>query len=168
MSIAQAFAAEYDHEMAGVRQHIERIPDDKLGWKPHEKSMTAGQLANHMVNMIEWLRLAADEDSFDLEPVDGEPWRPPELKSVAELLEAFDAKVPEARASLVKVPDKDMQTPWSLLKAGEPIMTMPRVACIRSMILNHLVHHRAQLGVYLRLNDVPVPGVYGPSADDQG
>ena len=166
MSIAQAFAAEFDHEIAGLRRHLANLQDDMLSWKPHEKSFSAGQLASHLVNLLEWLRLTAEADSFDVAPPGEEPWRTPQLESVAEIREAFDAKVPEARELLSGIPDEAMHEPWSLLRAGEPIMTMPRAACIRSMILNHMVHHRAQLGVYLRINDLPVPGVYGPSADD--
>lgn len=168
MSLAQSFAAEFDHEIVGTRKHIANLTDDKLGWKPHEKSFTAGQLANHLVNLLEWLRLTAEADSFDLAPLDEEPWRPPELTSVAEILAAFDAKVPTARGSLLAISNEDMHKTWSLLKAGEVVMAMPRIACVRSFILNHMIHHRAQLGVYLRINDLPVPGVYGPSADDAG
>lgn len=168
MSIAQTFAAEFDHEIGGLRRHLANLQDDMLGWKPHEKSMSAGQLASHLVNLLEWLRLTAEEDSFDVAPPGDEPWTTPQLTSVAEILETFDAKVPEAREILAAIPDEAMHKSWSLLRAGEPMMTMPRVACIRSFILNHMVHHRAQLGVYLRINDLPVPGVYGPSADDAG
>lgn len=166
MSIAQSFAAELDQEIPGVRKHLERIPQDKLDWRPHEKSFTAGHLANHIVNILDWLKMTAEDDSFDLEPTDAEPWKPPVRESVAELLEDFDAKTVTAREALTGVSDAAMQETWSLLKGGETVLAMPRVACIRSMILNHLVHHRAQLGVYLRLLDVAVPGVYGPSADD--
>ena len=168
MSLAQAFAAEFDHEIGGTRKHIANLTDDQLGWKPHEKSFTTGQLANHLVNILDWLRLTAEADSFDLEPPGEEPWRPPELMSVKEILAAFDAKVPTARGSLLAIADEDMYTTWSLLKAGEVMMAMPRIACVRSFILNHMIHHRAQLGVYLRMNDLPVPSVYGPSADDAG
>lgn len=166
MSIAKAFAAEFDHEIVGVRRHLANLQDDMLGWKPHEKSFSAGQLASHIVNILQWLRLTAEADNFDVAPPGEEPWKTPQLSSVAEILEVFDTKVPEARELLAAIPDEAMHQPWSLLRGGEPIMTMPRIACIRSMILNHMVHHRAQLGVYLRINDLPVPGVYGPSADD--
>jgi uncharacterized damage-inducible protein DinB len=166
MSIAQAFAAEFDQEIPGVRKHLERIPADKLGWAPHEKSMTTVQLASHIVNILNWLQRPAAADNFDLEPPGEEPWTPPKLESVEAIVSEFDSQVPKSREALLTVTDEGMQVPWSLLKGGQSLMTMPRVVCLRTMIFNHLVHHRAQLGVYLRMNDVPVPGVYGPSADE--
>jgi uncharacterized damage-inducible protein DinB len=165
MSVAASMLPEFDQEMASTRKVFERFPDDKLEWRPHEKSMTMSGLATHVANMVNWGAITLQQDSFDVSP-DGKPYRETPIASRAELLEKFDAAVKATRAALEATSDEAMMKPWSLLGNGHVFFTMPRVACLRGMVLNHIIHHRAQLCVYYRLNDVPVPGLYGPSADE--
>ena len=166
MAINQGLLAEFDQEMANTRKTLERVPDDKLGWKPHPKSGSFGWLATHVSNLPGWYVYTIKEDKLDLMP-GGKPMPPqPELKSRKELLDAFDKNVKEGRAALAGASDATLMGNWSLLKNGEVLMTLPRIACLRGFCMNHLIHHRAQLGVYLRLNNIPVPAIYGPSADE--
>jgi len=168
MSIAQSLLPELDQEMAGTRKVLERIPADKFDFRPHEKSFTMISLATHIANMVGWGHDTLKSDSFDVAPAGGEPYREDPAASVAELLEKFDKNLANFRAALAAASDAEMMANWSLLAGGQPLFTMPRIGCIRGMILNHLIHHRAQLTVYLRICDVPVPALYGPSADEQG
>jgi uncharacterized damage-inducible protein DinB len=115
-----------------------------------------------------WVEGTLQQTTWDIAPVDGEPYRSPQLKSKQDILDLFDKNVASARRAIESVKDEDMNVSWSLLQGGNPIITMPRSAVIRSFVLNHSVHHRAHLCVYLRLNDIPVPGLYGPSADETG
>jgi uncharacterized damage-inducible protein DinB len=165
MPMNQAFLAEFDHEMANTRKTLERLPDDKWGWKPHQKSGTIGWLANHIANFPGWLDGALTTESFDVAP-GGKPVDMPNAKNRKEALANFDKGVTAARAGLAKATDEQLLKAWSLLNNGQPIFTMPRAAIYRSMIMNHMIHHRAQLGVYFRLNGIPVPGCYGASADE--
>jgi uncharacterized damage-inducible protein DinB len=157
---------EFDQEMANTRKTLERVPDDKLGWKPHAKSGTLGWLAAHLTNIPNWATLTIGKDELDLAPAGQAPQPPAAPKNRKELLEAFDKAVTEARAAISRTSDADFMKPWTLLKTGQNLMTMPKAAVMRSFVMNHLIHHRAQLGVYLRLNDIPVPSIYGPSADE--
>jgi uncharacterized damage-inducible protein DinB len=166
MPIADSILPEFDHEMANTRKTLERVPDDKFGWTPHEKSMTMGRLAGHLAQMPGWGKDTLTTESFDVAPVDGPPVQPSQPKNRQEVLALFDKGVAEVRAALAAAKDDQLLKPWSLLAGGKPIFTMPRIAVLRSMILNHSIHHRAQLGVYLRLNNLPVPAIYGPSADE--
>lgn len=166
MAIRDSLLPEFDLEMASARKTLERVPDAKLGWKPHPKSGTMGWLASHVADIGSWAVMTITQDSVDIEP-NGLPMQPPAPpKSSQEILEKFDKNVKQARAALSSVGDAELMKPWSLLKNGKPLMTMPKAACLRAFVMNHLIHHRAQLGVYLRLNDVPVPSIYGPSADE--
>ena len=167
MSIAQTLLPEFDQEMANTRRVLERVPDDKWGWKPHEKSGTVGWLAAHVGTVPEWLTMTLNSESLDYAPVDGPTYTPPKIENLQQLLTAFDKAATEARTALVAASDQDFMKNWTLLAGGKEIFTMPRIACVRGMILNHLIHHRGQLTVYLRLVNVPVPGLYGPSADEQ-
>jgi len=167
MAIADALLPEFDHETANTRRTLERIPADKLAWKPHEKSMAFEGLATHLANMPRWTTFIVEQDSFDIAPDGGEPVREQPVESVQAALAMFDRNVAAARAALAGASDERLLAPWSLLAGGQPIFRMPRIGVVRSMILNHLIHHRAQLTVYLRLNDVPVPALYGPSADEE-
>ncbi|MCB2229760.1 DinB family protein [bacterium] len=167
MSISQALLGEFDHEMASTRRALERVPDARMGWKPHEKSYTMQDLASHIANIPGWTAMTLNEDSFDVAPKDGEPMQTPKANLAAELVSMFDQNVKEAREALVACSDDQFMKPWSLLAGGEAMFTMPRVAVMRGFIMNHLIHHRAQLTVYLRMNDIPVPAIYGPSADEQ-
>jgi uncharacterized damage-inducible protein DinB len=164
----QALMMEFDHEMAITRKALERVPDGKLAWKPHEKSMTMGQLASHLAELPSWTIATIREDKLDVAPPGGPAWEPFKATSTASALATFDKNVAGARAALAEASDGVLMQPWSLLKGGVMVMTMPKIACLRGFIFNHNVHHRAQLGLYLRLNDVPVPSTYGPSADEGG
>jgi uncharacterized damage-inducible protein DinB len=167
MPISQGLLGEYDHEMANARKALERVPDGKFDWKPHPKSMTMGALASHIAFIPQWGALTIQTPQFDTMPGGVPMERPPEMKTRADILAFFDKNVPEARTAIAGASDESLMMPWSLLRQGKAIFTMPRVAVLRSMIMNHMIHHRAQLGVYLRLNDIAVPATYGPSADEQ-
>jgi len=164
MAIADMLLPEFDREMSTTRRVLERVPEDKFAWKPHAKSFSMGELASHVANLVSWADVTMNATEFDMASVPREQMSP-QAKSHADLLSSFDANVAKARKALSK-PDGDYFVPWSLKQGGKTFFTMPRVACVRSFCLNHVIHHRAQLGVYLRLNDVPVPGMYGPSADE--
>ena len=168
MALSDAILPEFDHEMANTRKALERVPDDKFGWKPHEKSGTMGWLAGHLANLPTWTGYTINQDSLDLAPVGGEAPRAEPPASREELLKLFDKNVTEARAAIAAASDADLFQPWSLLKGGETLLTMPKIAVLRGFVMNHQIHHRGQLTVYLRLNDIPVPALYGPSADDDG
>lgn len=166
MGISNAMLPEFDHEMASTRKTLERVPEDKFGWKPHEKSGSMGWLAAHLANIPSWASYTINQDTLDLAPGGVPPTPPPAPKSRRELLEMFDKNVTDGRAALAGAKDEHLFKTWSLLRNGATLLQMPRVAVLRSFVMNHMIHHRAQLGVYLRLNNVPVPAIYGPSADE--
>ena len=167
MAMNEALVTEFDREMAGTRKTLERVPEAKFDWKPHEKSGSMIWLAGHLANLAGWAGTTLNTDSLDLAPA-GKPMQPPPPpKTRKELLELFDKNVAESRKAIASVSDADLQKPWSLLNNGNVLMTMPRIVCLRNFVMNHTIHHRAQLGVYLRLNNVAVPALYGPSADEQ-
>ena len=154
---------EFDREFAETRRSLERIPEDKFDWKPHEKSFTLHQLAAHVAEIARWVPVTLNMDEFDIDaPYDRVV---PETKE--EILAHFDEGVAEARSLIEGATSDQLMSTWSMKKGGEVTMSMPKGVVLRSFILNHNVHHRAQLGVYLRMLDVPVPGHYGPSADEQ-
>ncbi|HYL45907.1 MAG TPA: DinB family protein [Candidatus Limnocylindrales bacterium] len=165
MALNQALLPEFDNEMANTRKTLERAPDSKWEFKPHPKSGTLGWLANHVAMMPGWAASMFQTDSFDVAP-GGKQVQMPNGKNRKELLAIFDEGAKQAHAGLAASTDEQLMKPWSLLQNGQPIFTMPRIAVYRSMIMNHLIHHRAQLCVYYRMNDVAVPGLYGPSADE--
>jgi len=167
MRIADALLPEFDQEMANTRKCLERIPDHKFSYKPHPKSFDMGSLAVHLATVCDWGVMTLQSDNFDYAPEGGQPYRPPIAKNTIELLAMFDKGSKEFREALAATDDAAFMKPWTLLGGGTPVFTMPKVAVIRGMIFNHMIHHRGQLTVYLRMNDVPVPGVYGPSADEQ-
>lgn len=166
MSIGQSMLSEFDQEMQNTRKVLERCPDEKWSWKPHEKSGTLGWLACHVGTVPEWIAMTINTSELDYAPVDGPAYEPPKINNRQELLAAFDKAASEARTALANVSDADLMQDWTLLAGGQKIFTMPRAACVRGMCLNHLFHHRGQLTVYFRLLGVPVPGLYGPSADE--
>ena len=166
MTYAQSMLPEFDQEMANTRKVLERIPDDKLEWQPHRKSHTIGWNANHLADMVNWLTVILTSPSLDLAPVGGQPYQVPALASRGDILRHFDRNVSAARSALLAAKDEQFGQTWTLLSGGKPILAMPRAAMIRSFVLNHIIHHRAIACVYLRLNDVPVPGMYGPSGDE--
>jgi len=166
MSLSAALLPEFDREMASTRNTLERVPDGKFSWKPHEKSGTMGWLAGHLASIPSWTTITIKQDSLDLAP-GGKPSEPPPIPATTkELLESFDKFVVEGRAALAGASDEQLFKFWSLLNNGNTILSMPRIDCLRTWVMNHIIHHRAQLGVYLRLNNIPVPAIYGPSADE--
>jgi uncharacterized damage-inducible protein DinB len=166
MSLNQMYLTEFDNEMKKTRKTLERVPEDKFSWKPHSKSMALGRLSTHLAELPKWIPDMFESDSFDLNPPAGRNYQPPQITSRQQLLDLFDQNVGAGRATLAKATDEELKQPWSLLNGGQAIFTVPRSAVLRDMVMNHMIHHRAQLGVYLRLNDVPVPSIYGPSADE--
>ena len=166
MAFSEALLPEFDQEVVGIRKTLERVPEEKFGWKPHAKSMTMGDLATHLATILGWTATAVDTESLDLAP-GGKPMAgPAPVKSRQELLETFDKNAAAARKAIAGAADAHLLKPWTLLNNGKQVLTLPRIAVLRTFMMNHAIHHRAQLGVYLRLNDVPVPSIYGPSADE--
>ncbi len=168
MAISQALLPEFDREMANTRKTLERVPDDKLTWKPHPKSGTMLWLASHLANLPLWVVVTMAQDSFDMDPPGGSSFKLPAMNSRAETLAVFDEHVKQARATIAAAADPEFMKPWSLLKGGQTIFTLPKIGVLRSFVMNHLIHHRGQLTVYFRLNDIPVPALYGPSGDEIG
>lgn len=168
MSYGEMILPEYDMEFATTRRILERIPNDKLGWKAHEKSNTLGWNANHLAEIPGWTAGTLASPSWDLAPVDGDPYESPTLGSMEEILELFDQNVAEGRAALETATHEQMSEMWSLLRGGEAMFTIPRAGVIRTFVINHSIHHRGIVTVYLRLNDIAVPSVYGPSGDESG
>ena len=165
MLIRDALLPEFDQEAATTRRVLERIPDDKFSFKPHPKSMDMASLATHLCELTNWTPETISKDSIDLASYD--PSQRKIAASRAELLEMFDKSVASARAALATAEDAQLMQPWSLKSGEQTFFTMPKVAVLRTFVFNHSVHHRGQLSVYLRLNDIPVPAMYGPSADEQ-
>jgi uncharacterized damage-inducible protein DinB len=166
MGLSEALLPEFDHEMANTRKTLERVPEGKFRWKPHEKSMTMGELAIHLATIPGWAVPTIGQDALDIAPPGGPPYQPPSADSRTQILEIFDENVEAARAAIAGAKDEHLVQPWTLLSGGKTVLTLPRSAVLRSLIMNHSIHHRAQLGVYLRMNDMPVPAIYGPSADE--
>ena len=166
MNYAERILPEFDHEMANTRKVLERIPEDKLDWKAHPKSHTIGWNANHLAEIPGWVEGMLTRRSWDFAPAGGEQYQSPVLRIPKEILDLFDRNLAAARKAIAAVKDEEMMQPWSLLQAGKELFTLPRAAVIRGFVLNHLIHHRAILCVYLRLNNVAVPGMYGPSGDE--
>jgi uncharacterized damage-inducible protein DinB len=166
MTIGQSMLPEFDQEMQNTRKTLERCPDEKWNWKPHDKSGTVGWLAGHVGTVPEWIAMTIKTEELDYAPVDGPSYQPPKIENREALLAAFDKASSAAREALANASDADLMKNWTLLAGGKTIFTMPRIACIRGMCINHMIHHRAQLTVYYRLLGVPVPGLYGPSADE--
>lgn len=164
MTLKDALLPEFDHEMGTTRKLLERIPPQHRDWAPHRKSMTLGTLAAHLVSLPDWIRVIIEHDAFDISTSEGLEGQP--FQTVPELLQRFDRHVSHARALLSTCTDADLLTPWTLLRDGQALFTVPKLSVFKMFLLNHLIHHRGQLSVYLRLLDVPVPSLYGPSADD--
>src|SRR5262249_17717459 len=159
MALKDGLRAEFDHEMGTTRKLLERLPDEKLSWKPHDRSMSLGGLATHLANIPHWGGTIMNDAEFDLAS------RPPnldELRSRADVLGHFDSMVKQTRPLLDKT-DPELVALWSLKRGGQEMFAIPRIAAFRSFVLYHSVHHRGQLSVYLRLNEVAVPAIYGPS-----
>ena len=165
MAISESLLPEYDQEIAGTRRTLERVPADKFDWKPHPKSLSMISLAAHMAGLPSLATLTIERD--DVDTASGGPMEPPpQPADTAELVATLDKTAAEARAALAGASDAELMKPWSMLTNGTIVFTLPKVVVLRSFVINHLIHHRAQLGVYLRMNDIPVPSLYGPSADE--
>ena len=163
MPFSQTLLPEFDEEMKNTRKLLACVPDGKFDYQPHPKSMTLARLASHVAEMPEWTMMTLDREVLELEP----GFKAEVASTRAELLEKFDKGLAEARAKIAAATDEDWQKTWTFKYAGKEIMSMPRSSVMRGVIMNHMIHHRAQLGVFLRLNDVEIPGMYGPSADEQ-
>jgi uncharacterized damage-inducible protein DinB len=164
MAIRDTLLPEYDHEMGVTRRVLDRVREEDFPWKPHERSMTLGELVGHLASIPAWCSAVLEGASFDLSG------RPDDVRPVpashAALLKEFDARVSAARASLAQRTDGEMLAPWTLKSGTHEIFTLPRISAVRGFIMNHSIHHRGQLSVYLRLRNVPLPAMYGPSADE--
>jgi len=162
-NIASALVAEMEQEAAVARKCLERVPAEKFDWKPHEKSMTFVRLASHVAEMFGWTPPTLEHPELDFSKMD---YKPAEPKTTEELVEILDKNVSEAIACLKNTPDETFMEDWTMRNGEQVYFTMPKIAVMRSFVMNHIVHHRGQLSVYLRLNDIPVPAMYGPSADE--
>jgi uncharacterized damage-inducible protein DinB len=163
MGICQTLAAELQHEAKATRRLLERVPEGSFGWKPHEKSMSLGRLAGHVAELPELVLPALTQPELDFAAGEFKPFEP---QTTAGLLEKFDRNISAAVEALQRQPDDRMGEPWKLRSGGRVLFEMPRAMVVRFVGLNHVVHHRGQLSVYLRLLDVPLPSIYGPSADE--
>jgi len=167
MQITELLLAELDREAVGSRKALERVPEGKNDWKPHEKSMPLGYLATLVANIPAWLDMVVNLDELDINPPGGSKFRPPEWKTRQELLAQFENSLKKGRAVLQKTTDDHLlNTNWRMLSAGKQMSDQPRYEAVRDGVLNHMAHHRGQLTVYLRLLGEKVPSIYGPSADE--
>ena len=162
MTIPELLLLEFDEEMPGIRKILERVPETNFSWKPHEKSMTLGRLASHIAELPARCATIITTENYVRQPGNA----PFIASSSAELVSRFDTTSSEARTALAALSEDQLSVIWSLKMGDRTMASMPRVMAIRRVFMNHLIHHRAQLGVFLRLLDVPIPGMYGPSADD--
>lgn len=165
MSTRTTILAEFDPEWASTRKLVALAPQARAEWRPHAKSMTLGGLVTHLANLPTWVERTLRASELDLAPPGGPAWTPPTFQSVAATLATLDRNVAAARECIATTGDADFDVPWTLKKAGVALFTLPRSACLRSFVMNHMIHHRGQLTVYLRLCDVALPQVYGPTAD---
>ena len=167
MRLADMLLPEFDAEMQTTRRLLERVPESDPDWKPHAKSMALARLATHVSEIPGWLVWTFEKDELDIAPPGAPKFVPQAMATTAALLAQFDANVAKGRAALAAAPDEVFTAPWTFLMGGKTLWTKPKFEVYRLFGINHLVHHRAQLGVYLRLRDIAIPGTYGPSADEQ-
>ena len=164
MNFTKAFTAELKNEALNTRKILERVPSESLTWKPHEKSMTLGRLASHVAELPGWAKMTLETEELNFETAN---YTPPAIESTADILKIFDNAFAGAIASFENLADDSVYTQnWKLRQGDHVLLDLPKHVVIRSMVLNHLVHHRGQLSVYLRMLDIPIPGMYGPSADE--
>jgi uncharacterized damage-inducible protein DinB len=166
-TISQALLPEFDMEMANTRKMLMRVPETEGAFLPHPKSMTLRRLAGHVAEMPMWAVMTLGRDELDLRPDGQQTYKAYDLTTTAEALAMFDDNLRQAHALLAGATDETMVRPWTLRDQETVYFTMPKVAVMRSFVMNHMIHHRGQLAVYLRMTNVPVPGMYGPSADEQ-
>lgn len=165
MAIVEALLPEFDREMTVTRRLLERVPDGQFDWKPHERCMLLGRLAEHLADMPGWIVETITKDQSDANtgaPPEGH--RPPRTRD--EVLALFDTNVKNGRAALAGRTDAELMAPWTLKIQGKVLFTMPKATALRSFVMNHLIHHRGQLSVYLRLQNISLPSMYGPSGDE--
>jgi uncharacterized damage-inducible protein DinB len=164
MGTIDSLAKEFEHEARTTRKHLERLPGGQFDWRPHERSFTAGGLASHIVECVGWTDAIFGKEEFDIDPA---TYKAYEARSVDDLLETFDAKVAAGRQALAGASDATLMGLWRFKVMGRLRFERPRAVVFRDFTLSHLIHHRGQFSVYLRLLNVPVPGSYGPTADEQ-
>jgi len=164
MTLVEAYLPEFDREMGLTRRLLERVPDSQFDWRPHAKSMTLGRLVEHLAQLPEWAALTLTQDGTEMGPSAANHVMPATRSAVLAL---FDQNVAKARSALSGRTDAELMAPWTLTSQGKEVFTMPKATVLRTFVLNHLVHHRGQLTVYLRLQEVPLPSIYGPSGDEQ-
>ncbi len=167
MKLTDIYLGELEREAPASRRVLERVPDGRYGWKPHEKSMPLGYLATLVATMPGWIDMMVNQDQLDFAPKEPSGYKPPELRTSRDLIEAFEASLAKGCAALKGTTDEHLMTSWKLLAGGRLVQEQPRYIAIGDGVLNHWAHHRGQLTVYLRLNDAPVPSVYGPTADER-
>ncbi len=160
------YLGEFDHEVQTTRSLLARVPDASASWRPHPKSTPLGTLAQHITNLLAFGALIAEATERDVAPVGGPPYTPVPFTTTAAMLDAFDANVAASRVAIAGLTAAALLQPWSLKAGGHTFFSMPRAAVLRTYLLNHVIHHRGQLSVYLRLLDVPLPSIYGPTADE--
>lgn len=165
MAIADSLLPEFDHEMGTTRRLLERVPEDQPEWRPHPKSMMIGRLAMHLAELPGMVPIILTQSSFDSAPAGGSGPPRAQFESREQLLAVFDRNVAAARAGIASQSDASLRETWTLQRGGTTMLSLPRAGVLRTFLLNHMIHHRGQLSVYLRLNDVPLPSVYGPTAD---
>jgi uncharacterized damage-inducible protein DinB len=164
MTVADMLLPEHDREIGLTRKLLERLPDGQFGWQPHPKSMMLGRLAEHLAEMPMWVVVTMTRPEFELNTPRAEGYQPP--TTCGAVVALFDRNAAEARAAIAGRSDAEMMTGWTLLQDGRALFTMPKAVVLRNFVFNHMVHHRGQLSVYLRMHDVPLPSIYGPSADE--
>ena len=165
MKIAETLLPEFDREMATTRKMLERFPEDKVEWRPHDTCMTLGRLAGHVAELAGWVAVTMNQDKLEMDPNN---YTPNIVKSRAAALKQFDETVSGARTAIAGASDETFMKPWTFVARGQTVFTMPKVAVYRSFVMNHLIHHRGQLAAFYRIAGVPVPSIYGPSKDDPG
>lgn len=163
MSLNAPLIAELQHEAVTTRKCLERLPETEFNWKPHEKSMTLGELAIHVAEMTGWVAetINKPEMNFATDYV-----RPPAITTTADLVAYFDQRAADAADALKSASDENLMQNWTLRSGDKILLSMPRIQALRGMVMNHIVHHRGQLSVYMRLKGISVPAIYGPSADE--
>ena len=164
MAIAKGLLPEFDHEMATTRKMLERFPEDKVEWRPHETCMPLGRLAGHVAELAGWVTVTMNQDKLEMDPAN---YKANIITSRADALKQFDDTVSSARAAIAGASDETFMKPWTFVARGQTVFTMPKAAVLRTFVMNHLIHHRGQLAAFYRIAGVPVPSLYGPSKDEQ-
>lgn len=167
MSIAQSILPEFNHEMANTRKLLERVPEEQAAWRPHPKSYSLGDLALHIANLPTWVAVTLRQDELDFDPPGGRKDTKPVFDTRKSLLQLFDDNVVQAVGVIADTTDDEFRKSWTLKNRGAVVFSLPRTAVMRSFVMNHLIHHRGQLTVYLRMKNVPLPAIYGNTADEK-